>query len=283
MASHNRIRGFGSIAAVALVAGLTLVVTAGGSGAATGRGTVCSFLAGSASHGGRGSSCADLTLTLTHEFDRVEIGRPFKAKIAIANNGPTTAFNVTASDTLPTTMTFVGSSASQGSCSGPPVGSTGVVNCTIGAINPGSTVNLRVRMRPTATGVQNNQASTSASTPDPNGSNNSDSDPIDVQTNSRGCTLIGTQGDDVITGTGEEDVICGLRGADQIDGGGANDVLYGERGADQLTDHNGNDTLRGGDGGDSLDTADGVAGDTANGGFGVDTCTTDGSDTELNC
>lgn len=222
-------------------------------------------------------------MTLTHEFDRVEIGRPFKAKLAVHNFGPNTAFNVTASDTLPSSMTFVSAAPGQGSCTGPSVGTTGVVNCNIGVMNPGATVNVVVRMRPTASGQQNNQASTASSTFDPTGANNSDSDPIDVQTNSRGCTLVGTKGDDVLTGTAEEDVICGLLGADQIDGAGANDVLYGLRGADQITDHNGNDSLRGGDGADTLDSADGAGGDTVNGGFGTDTCTTDGGDTQLNC
>jgi len=268
------------LAAVSVVAGLTLVITAGTSGAAPKqRGTVCS----PPSLQGRGFQCADMSVVLTHEFDRVEIGRPFKAKLAVHNFGPNTAFNVTASDTLPSSMTFVSSSTSLGSCTNPPVGATGTVSCSMSSVSPGATVSITVRMRPTAAVVQNNQASTSSGTFDPDGSNNTDSDPIDVQTNSRGCTLIGTKGADVITGTAEADVICGLQGADQIDGAGADDVLYGERGADQLTDHNGNDTLRAGDGADTLDTADGAGGDTANGGSGIDTCSVDAGDTELNC
>ena len=50
----------------------------------------------------------------------------------------------------------------------------------------------------------------------------------------RGCTITGTSGPDILFGTPGRDVICGLGGNDRIDGLGGNDVLIGGPGADQL-------------------------------------------------
>ncbi len=72
-------------------------------------------------------------------------------------------------------------------------------------------------------------------------------------------------------------------GNDTIDGGPGNDDLDGQNGTDTLVDHNGNDTMSGGVGGDNIDVQDGTGGDTANGGLGNDTCTTDAGDTTTSC
>jgi uncharacterized repeat protein (TIGR01451 family) len=268
--------------AVSVIAAASILVTAGGSVAAPGiKGFVCPSIA---LKGGRGNQCADLAMTLTHEPARVEIGRPFKAKMSVHNFGPSFASSVTAADTLPTSMTFVSYSAPGGvSCTTPAVGHTGVVNCMLGGMNSGATVLIVVKTRPTASGLKNNQASTSSPTQDPSPGNNSRSDMIDVQTNTRGCTLIGTIGDDTIDGTDEADVICGLAGADHIDGKGSDDVVFGEKGADVISDHTGTDQLLGGPGGDSLDSADGTGGDTVKGNAGVNTCTVDAGDTASQC
>lgn len=78
------------------------------------------------------------------------------------------------------------------------------------------------------------------------------------------CTILGTEGDDVIEGTSGDDVICGLGGDDTIDAGGGddvirggfgddtiyaragNDIIYGEIGNDFILGHNGADTIYGG-------------------------------------
>ena len=91
--------------------------------------------------------------------------------------------------------------------------------------------------------------------------------------------LIGTEGDDVIIGTGVRDVIqglggddliCAFGGADQVDAGPGDDVVYGGWGADvirmglgddqvfagpgldDIEGGGGNDILRGGNGGDRI-------------------------------
>ena len=287
---EGRFRRFGATAlgwftAMSLAVAATILVTAGGSGAAPGVKGNC--VSGDARHAPgfmRGNSCADMGITLTHgPIGWVEIGIRFKAKIAVHNYGPTNAFGATASDTLPASMTFVGATSGQGSCTGPPVGQTGTVNCMIGTMTPGQTVNIVVRMRPTRSGMQTNQASTSSSSFDPGPNANTDSDAIDVQVNTRGCTMIGTNADETIDGTGEDDVICGLQGADTIDGKDGADTVFGERGPDTITDHSGTDELHGGPGDDSLDSADGTAGDMLQGDLGTNTCTSDAGDTEKNC
>src|SRR5262249_50257503 len=116
-----------------------------------------------------------------------------------------------------------------------------------------------------------------------NSGNNADSDGIDVQTNLRGCTMIGTVNADVMTGTSGADVICGLGGADQIDGSGGSDTIYGQAGAHQRPAPNGTAALRGGPGNARLDASDGAGGDIANGNIGTDPCTADGGDTAAHC
>jgi len=92
------------------------------------------------------------------------------------------------------------------------------------------------------------------------------------------CTIVGTQGPDVITGTAAKDVICGLGGNDVIRGGGGNDIIlagpgndvvYGGPGNDLLVGGNGNDVLRGNAGADKLEG--GAGNDTLLGGPGRDT------------
>ena len=109
------------------------------------------------------------------------------------------------------------------------------------------------------------------------------------------CTIVGTEGDDVISGTSGDDVICGLGGDDVIYGldgddvivgGTGNDTLYGGNetrigvndGDDTLFGGAGDDTLYGGNGNDTLwggagdDTLEGNRrDDVLHGGAGVDT------------
>jgi Ca2+-binding RTX toxin-like protein len=82
------------------------------------------------------------------------------------------------------------------------------------------------------------------------------------------ATVVGTEGNDVRTGTAHKDVIVGLGGNDKLSGlagsdlvcggpgkdtlkgGKANDKLYGQKGKDTLKGGPGNDTLKGGAGKD---------------------------------
>ena len=86
-----------------------------------------------------------------------------------------------------------------------------------------------------------------------------------------------TEGDDVILGTPDDDVIDGLGGNDTICGLGGDDIINGGAGADRIVGAAGDDTLNGGDGFDQIfagagdDTVRGGTGnDTINGGDGID-------------
>jgi Ca2+-binding RTX toxin-like protein len=103
------------------------------------------------------------------------------------------------------------------------------------------------------------------------------------------CTIIGTNGPDVLNGTAGDDVMCGLAGDDTINAGGGHDVVFGGLGNDTIDGGSGNDALlgqenndvlRGGIGDDRLfggsgnDTISGDDGaDLAVGGLGADTIT----------
>src|SRR5262245_12767288 len=82
--------------------------------------------------------------------------------------------------------------------------------------------------------------------------------------------VIGSQGNNTLTGTGA---------ANTLDGAGGNDTLNGGAGQDTLRGSAGNDTLNGGDGADTLDG--GADNDTLNGGAAADHLTGGAGDDSL--
>ncbi len=82
------------------------------------------------------------------------------------------------------------------------------------------------------------------------------------------CTIVGTQGPDVLQGTPGNDVICGLGGNDIIRGSGGNDMIVAGPGNDLLGGGNGRDILQGGAGNDVL--SGGADADRLEGGSGRD-------------
>lgn len=93
--------------------------------------------------------------------------------------------------------------------------------------------------------------------------------------------LVGTPGDDALTGGSRADVILGLDGNDVILGGSNDDTIFGGAGRDTLSGNGGNDTLYafsgestlfGNDGNDILYA--GSAANSLNGGNGMDTIVT---------
>jgi len=69
---------------------------------------------------------------------------------------------------------------------------------------------------------------------------------VSVAVGLAGCTIFGTEGDDMLVGTSGDDVICGLGGDDTIDGKTGNDTIQGSAGDDTIYGRLGNDTIRGG-------------------------------------
>jgi VCBS repeat-containing protein len=78
----------------------------------------------------------------------------------------------------------------------------------------------------------------------------------------------GSNGDENLTGTSENDVMNGGNGDDTLAGGDGNDALNGGNGEDTLLGDDGNDTLSGGNGDDTLDG--GAGSNTLLGGNGDD-------------
>ena len=91
--------------------------------------------------------------------------------------------------------------------------------------------------------------------------------------------VLGTDGDDILTGTSKADLIIGLAGDDIITGdkgddcilsGDGDDIVYGNEGTDYVNAGSGNDIIKGGSGDDYLITGAGT--DVVDGGDDYDTC-----------
>jgi uncharacterized repeat protein (TIGR01451 family) len=97
------------------------------------------------------------------------VGSDLTFTLAAKNNhGANPAAGVTVSDSLPAGVTFVSSSAAQGSCSG-----TADVTCSIGTLAAGQSTNVTIVVRPTASGPLSNTASVTTTSNDTDTSNNS--------------------------------------------------------------------------------------------------------------
>ncbi|MFE6619022.1 calcium-binding protein [Streptomyces sp. NPDC057740] len=231
----------------------------------------------------------DLSVTKTGA-STVSIGDRATYTVTIANNSTTTsATGASLTDTLTgPAATVVSATPGQGTCT---ISATGAT-CALGTLAAGARTTVTVVVEPRATGTLTDRATVTAAQSDPDTANNTTTAPTTVN-NARGCTRIGTSGNDSMTGTSGTDVICGLGGNDTINAGSGTDTVYGDFGNDQVDGGLNNDTLNGGPGGDTLlgnsgndrlVTVDNVsANDTANGGLGTDVCTTDPGDTRISC
>jgi uncharacterized repeat protein (TIGR01451 family) len=251
----------------------------------------------------------DLVLTKSDSADPAVQGDNFTYTIQVLNQGANDASAVVVTDTLPSRVSYVSSSATAGSCQRG--GST--VTCDLGQVNAGVTVTASIVVKAQKKGTASNTASlTSVDDSIPaTAANNQDTEATVINKKPTGkkpkgkasCaapTISGTAGSDTLVGTAGADVIRAFAGNDQLFGGGGNDLICADRGADRVIAGSGGDTVIGGPGNDRLIGGSGRdllkgksgrdrlrggrSGDFLNGGRGRDSCKGGaGSDTLRRC
>jgi uncharacterized repeat protein (TIGR01451 family) len=111
---------------------------------------------------------ANLTLTVTAPTNNVPLGSNVVYVIGVTNSGPSTSSNIVFQDVLPTGVTLVSASVTQGSVSG-----SGSLTWSLGNLTNGAGAQLTVTVLPAGAGTYNNSAIVSATTSDPNADDNS--------------------------------------------------------------------------------------------------------------
>ncbi|WP_163100707.1 DUF11 domain-containing protein [Peribacillus alkalitolerans] len=121
---------------------------------------------------------ADLSVVKIDSPDPVTVGQDLTYTVTVANGGPDTATDVTLTDILPSSVIYVSSSPSQGSCSF----AAGTLTCSLGTLASGGTATVNIVVTPTADSVQtiSNVAMVTGNEIDPNPANNSDTETTTV-------------------------------------------------------------------------------------------------------
>src|ERR1044072_9276758 len=96
---------------------------------------------------------ADLSVTKTASPNPGQVGVPLSYRVIATNNGPAIATNVSVADTLPSGVTFVSATTTQGNCNG-----TSTVNCNLGSLTVGASAIITIVVTPSSTGQINNSA-----------------------------------------------------------------------------------------------------------------------------
>ncbi|MFN2598543.1 MAG: MBG domain-containing protein, partial [Pyrinomonadaceae bacterium] len=124
----------------------------------------------------------DLSVSKTDSADPIFVGDNTTYTMIVKNsNTAISATGVALTDNLPSGMTFVSATTSQGSLVTPPVGSTGIVTANVGTMAPNANVTVTVTVKGATAGVQTNTATVSANETDSNTANNSASQSTTVK------------------------------------------------------------------------------------------------------
>jgi uncharacterized repeat protein (TIGR01451 family) len=114
------------------------------------------------------ANSADMAIVKTASPNPVTEGTPLTYSLAVTNNGPASATNVTVTDTLPSAVTYLSSNTTQGSCSE----AGGTVTCLLGTMANAGTATITILTLPNAPGVVSNTATVAADQTDPVPANN---------------------------------------------------------------------------------------------------------------
>jgi uncharacterized repeat protein (TIGR01451 family) len=119
---------------------------------------------------------ADLQITKTDSADPAVIGDSLTYTLTVKDDGPLDATNVTATDNLPSGLTYQSATPSQGTCSE----SSGTVTCALGDLANNATATVDITVTAPNAGSVTNTASVSGDQGDGNASNNSASESTTV-------------------------------------------------------------------------------------------------------
>jgi uncharacterized repeat protein (TIGR01451 family) len=118
---------------------------------------------------------ADLSLTKTASVSSTTVGDQFSYTLTVHDGGPQDSTGTTVSDPLPSQVTLVSASASQGSCSG-----TTAVSCGLGTVPNGASATVTITVRAVTAGTATNTASVTGGVTDSNPANNSASASVTI-------------------------------------------------------------------------------------------------------
>ena len=113
------------------------------------------------------AASADLSLVKSDSPDPVIQGQNLTYTLTVANAGPSAATEVVVNDALPSGVSLVSATPSQGTCTG-----TADVTCQLGTIAAGQSATITLVVRVLAAGTLINNATVSSSVPDPDLSDN---------------------------------------------------------------------------------------------------------------
>ena len=120
---------------------------------------------------GLGDACdsisANLSISKTDSPDPAAIGSSLTYSITINNTGPNTASGVVMTDELPSEVSFVSATPTQGTCTG-----AATVICNIGTLANGASAAVTIVVTPMSGGVITNTASVGSNITDPDSANN---------------------------------------------------------------------------------------------------------------
>jgi uncharacterized repeat protein (TIGR01451 family) len=133
----------------------------------------------------------DLSITKSDSPDPVLVGQNLTYTISVTNNGPSTATQVTVTDTLPPGAIFISASGSGWICG--QVG--GVVTCTRATLAVSTAPVITITVTPTSTGTISNTACVSGNEPDPNPGNDCSTANTTVNSNPNSADLSITKTD----------------------------------------------------------------------------------------